>query len=381
MSGAVFKFVYDSTEAYEPLRDTCPFDLLEKAAARNWFPHARWETDLTLEEAKRIIKREIDAGRPLISPFLLTEKYHGLNIITGYDYDQGILLVQGAIHKRRAETIPLPDGWDGPTVSPAGWASNPLFVLGEAEEDSTATRAIYRDLVAEGLMLLEGGRLEYGRHPGEAVYMLEPGPHEAWFGLPAYEVLAADVADKPLVVEGPDGKVLNFGLVWRIDAMVGLLEHDRTYGPQLTSVLRGFLSEKQAWVLYELSDNFERTADEAAGLRDLFWHEIPDSITAPDDVLKYVGASPAMVFRLPRRMGVADSLRKRGLDVFETLWGKALVEDAPERRVEAKMRAIRIMSRERESMGLLEAIARFIKSKPDMEWPPRRWQPKRMKQD
>jgi hypothetical protein len=372
VSGTVFKFVYDSTEAYEPLRDAFPFDLLQTAAARNGFPGAHWETGLTHEEAKDLIKREIDSGRPLISPFLKPDAYHGLNIITGYDYEEGVLLIQGAFGTRRSATVPLPEAWDGPTVSPAGWATNPLFVMGEAFDDTSDARSVYTGLVEEAIALLKGGRLEYGNHEGEWQYMRRPGPHRAWYGLPAYEVLAADIANGELVVDRGTGRGLDFGLIWRLDAMVGLLEHDRKHGSQFASLFRAQLPERQSWLAFELLKNLERTAEDAAELRDLFWHKMPADVTEPDDVLEYLDGSDAMVFAIPERAGLADGLRSRGREVYETVWGKVVVEDSPKRRLEAKLKTVSILSRERESLRLLERIAEQLSSRYDMEWPARK---------
>jgi hypothetical protein len=369
-SGAVFKFVYDSTEAYEPLRDASPVDLLHNAAVMNGFPDARWETGLTLDQARRLIKHEIDAGRPLVSPFLKTDEYHGFNIITGYDYERDMLLVQGAFNRRRSFEIPIADGWDGPTMSPMGWATNPLFVLGGMAANLPAPAEFYAGLLKDGVRLLEGGRLEYGRHEGERPYMSSPGPHMAWYGLPAYDVLVADVGDRGLTVVRGGRQELNFGLIWRIDAMVGLLEHDRMAGSELVLILRDLLSEEQTPFLLELSGNYEQTAADAAELHDIFWHAIPDSVMDPGDVVEYVRTSRAMVFGLPGRAGLADSLRARGLTVYETPWGDALVEGSPERRLGAKIKAISLKGRESRSLSLLKEIVDHYEVKAETEPPP-----------
>jgi hypothetical protein len=360
VSGALFKFVYDSTEAYEPLRDACPYDLLRTAANRNGFPNAHWETGLSSDEAEMLIRDEIDSGRPLISSFLKPEAYRGFDIITGYDYDKGVLLIKGGFQRIRAVTVPMPASWDGPTVSPAGWATNPLFVLGDQVQDTTHLKDVYIAMLHEGINLLQGGRLEYGSHEGEQRYMGSPGPHEAWYGLPAYDVLAADVQQRPLIIDRGAGPELDFGLVWRIDVMAGLLEHDRMYGDEFVARLKGLVSEPQTWTLSELLSNFERTTADAAYLHDAFWREVPDSLSEPDQVLAYVDTCKAIVFKIPEVEGLAESLRGQGQSVFETPWGHALVEGSGGRRLEAKLKVIGIKSRERESMDLLRQIADYL---------------------
>jgi hypothetical protein len=381
ISGSVFKVVYDSTEAFEPLRDACPFDLLQTVAVRSGFPDAHWETGLTGDDLRVIIKQEIDAGRPLVSPFLKPDAYHGFNIITGYDYDENQFRVQGAFDRRRSYRVPIPESWDGPTMSPVGWATNPVFVLGEASEDSATMGDVYADMADQAVEMLRGGPLAYGTHEGEDLYMAGPGPHQARYGLPAYDLLIWDVEHGDIVRRSPDGDMLNFGLLWRIDAMVGLLEHDRRRGPEFASVLRGVLSQQQSTAFYDLVVNFKRAADEAAELRDLFWHQVPDTLEDPESVLEYADNNSALVFALPDREGLAADLKSMGREVYESLWGWVMVEDAPRKRLGAKMKVISLRSRDIKCLDLMERLAVGISSRTGRRWPPRKWQPTRLKQE
>ena len=381
ISGAVFRVVYDSTEAFEPLRDACPFDLLRMGAVRSGFPDAHWETGLTGEELRQIVRSEIDSGRPLVSPSLKGDAYHGFNIITGYDYEQNQFKVQGAFERRRGYSVPIPEAWDGPTVSPAGWAKNPVFVLGEAADDSTEMVDVYVDMVNQGIELLRGGTLVYGLHEGEARYMARPGPREAWYGVPAYDILVWDVAQADIVIRHPDRDVLNFGLLWRVDAMVGMLEHDRMRGSEFGAILRAVLSQKQTALLYELVVGFNRNAGDAAGLRSLFRHEIPDTLANPRAVLEYADRSNALVFDLPDREGLAASLREMGRDVYDSPWGWVMVEDSPDKRLEAKMKVISIRNRDLKCLGLMEQIVEGIGSGSERQRPPRKWRLDRLKQE
>ena len=361
-SGAIFKFVYDTTEAYEPLRDISPVDLLHNAAAANGFPDAHWETGLTMAEVRDLIKHEIDAGRPLITPFLKGDEYHTFNIITGYDYERNELWVQGAFNRRRSFQIPIPDAWDGPTMSPAGWSTNPLFVLGKGSVDSATVTADFTDLIREGIGLLEGGTMEYGRHEGEAAYMLTPGPHLARYGLPAYELLVEDVGEGDLTRVRGGEEELNLGLVWRIDVMVGLLESDRLGCSKFVTFLRRALPADLVTTLLQLSDNYDLTLAEATQLHDAFSQVISDSLIDPGEVVEYVKTSPAVIFRLPDSPGLADNLKSRGLAVYETQWGRVLVDDSHDKRIWAKTKAISLMSREHRSLALLKDIAHYLET-------------------
>ncbi len=381
VSGAVFRVVYDSTEAFEPLRDACPFDLLRTVAVRSGFPDAHWETGLTGDELRQIVKREIDSGRPLVSPLPKVDAYHGFNVITGYDYERDRFKVQGAFERKRAYSVPIPETWDGPTVSPAGWAKNPVFVLGEAADDSVMTADFYGGMATQGIGLLRGGTLVYGLHEGEARYMAGPGPHEARYGVPAYDILAWDVEQADIVIRHPDRDVLNFGLLWRVDAMVGLLEHDRMHGSEFGAILRGVLSQQQASLHDELVIGFNRIAGDAAELRRLFRHEIPDTLADPRAVVEYADRSNALVFGLPDREGLAPSLREMGRDVYDSPWGWVMVEDSPEKRLEAKMKVISIRNRDVRCLGLMEQVAECIRSASEQKRPPRKWRPGKLKQE
>jgi hypothetical protein len=377
ISGSPFKVVYDSSDAFEPLRDACPFDLLRTAAVRIGFPDAHWETGHAKEALKQIVKHEIDAGRALVAPFLKPDAYHGFNVITGYDFDLDQFKVQGAFDRRRPYSIPIPDSWDGPTLSPAGWATNPVFVLGEAWEDSAAMAEIYVDMADQGIDLLEGGILLYGLVEGEARYMAEAGLHEAHYGIPAYDVMAWDVVRADIAIGRAGRDSLNFAFLWRVDAMVGLLEHDRMGGGGFASLLRGELSQRKAAALHELVVNFQKTAEDAAALRSLFWHEVPDTLADPLAVGEYADGKDAIVFALPDRQGLAEALRDMGRDVYRCPWGWAMVEDSREKRIQAKMKVIGMRARDRECLDLMREIAEDLRASNERQWPQRKWRPRR----
>jgi hypothetical protein len=385
VSGAAFKFVYDSTEAYEPLRDLSPIDVLGTACAAMGFEDAHWMVDEPIEVVKRVVKGEIDAGRPVIAPFLATHEYHGFTIITGYDYDEDLFHLQGAFHTPEGAAIPdgisvpVPEAWDGPTVSPAGWAGNPVFVIGERSGEGTGYVQYYKDIVESGIGAMRGGRLTYGSRPGEHVYMSTPGPHEASYGLEAYGILSSDVGSSELtrVVEGDT--LLNFGFIWRIDAQVGQLEHDRRNGALFLRYLRQGLPAKRVPLLEEIIDNFNRTADDAADLRKVFWDDVRKAREARitrDEVPGYVASSKSIVIGVVDDKWYVRELEGQGYGIYSSPWGPVVVNDSEEKRLQARLLVRSLQSRERQSLSMLEELAEYIDLRVDPDRSEERKRPK-----
>jgi hypothetical protein len=113
-------------------------------------------------------------------------------------------------------------------------------------------------------------------------------------------------------------------------------------------------------MLSELIRSFEKTADDAADLKEIFWHRIPGAVTSSSAVAEYVGAHHAIVFRLPDVEGIAEDLHKQGWDVFQTMWGPVVVDDSQEKRLAAKMKVISLASRDRASLGLMTELVEYI---------------------
>jgi hypothetical protein len=377
ISGAIYKFVYDSTEAYEPLRDIYPYDLLQIACGQVGFPDAHWETGQPIEVVKEIVKREIDAGHPLLAPFLKPDAYHGFFIITGYDYEKDVFYLQGAFEESTEVAVPIPDGWDGPTASPAGWASNPVFVIGDLAREGTGAVQDYGYAVELGISIMKGGRLSYGNHPGEHVYLRGPGPHEASYGLEAYGPLASDVETKELTVEINGEKHFNFGLIWRIDAQIGQLEHDRRHGAQVLRFLARGISAKRTLMLREITRSFNLVVRDARDLRRIFWCEIPDTLVSSDMIADYARTSPSIVFRLPDHEDLPVLLERSGHDIYKTVWGWVLIDDSDAKRLSARLLVRSILSRERSSARMLEDLAECVDLRPDPDWSKQRRGPRK----
>jgi hypothetical protein len=368
LSGSGFKFVYDTTDAYEPLRDLFPLDVLRTASDAAGFRDAHWEMDLPITAVKEIVKREVDKGHPLIAPFLKNDAYHGFFIIAGYDFDTGVFYLQGAFRDSNYVTVPIPESWSGPTASPMGWATNPIFVIGDLVEDrDNVDRGTDKAMVTTAISMLKGGTLAYGMHQGERQYMA-PGVHQAAFGLPAYRLLSWDVENRPAVVEQDGKEVANFGLIWRLDAQLGQLNHDRRYAAQAFDYLVSRVAGGKSVEVEQLSANVERTAAEATDLRKIFWDQIPYALNTVDAVAGYVARSNSVVFSFAGRDRLFQDLADRGLKVFRTRWGPVIVSDSPEKRLRAKIMVKSLEARERASMKMMEELVEFIG--PDLGIPP-----------
>lgn len=361
ISCAAFKFVYDSVEAYEPLRDASPVDVLTTAANALGFPEAHWELGRPIDVVRELVRQEIDNGRPVIAPFLKPDAYHGFCIITGYDLEREIFYLQGAFGQSgTVVTVPMSESWDGPTVSPAGWATNPIFIIGPKSGEYLSSAEIAKPMFEEGIRLMKGGTLAYGTHPGESRYISGSGAREALYGLPAFDALSADVEHEPLVLGVDGGQIVNFGFIWRIDAQVGQLEHDRRAAAEVMTTLTNSVPADKFREVRDGVREFERISEDARGLRKVFWCVIPDSLTTPGDVSRYISETPSMVFRVPEDERIQDQLRKDGYGVFKTLWGWVAIDDVHEKRMLAKTRLRRVIVRERHQIELLGRILDYI---------------------
>ncbi|MFZ1946865.1 MAG: hypothetical protein WAW06_04910 [bacterium] len=360
LSGACFKFVYDTTEAYEPLRDLFPIDVLKAASRAADLADAHWEMDLPIAAVKDLVKREIDKGHPVIAPFLKPDAYHGFFLIVGYDFDAGVFYLQGALRDSVYARVPIPDQWNGPTASPMGWAANPVFVGGDYLENRQEDAGLDKATVVTGIDLLRGGELTYGVHAGEQAYMASPGPHKAAFGIPAYRLLAWDVAKAPIVVEREGSEEANFGLLWRLDAQLSQLEQDRTYAADALDYLASRVSGGKSIDVEAIATNMDRTAGEAAALRKVFWDTVPYEIKTVDGIVRYVGDSGAIVLSFAGRDRLIEDLRARGLKALKTRWGPAIVADSPEKRLKARTLVRSLESRERASLAMMEQVVSYI---------------------
>jgi hypothetical protein len=223
-------------------------------------------------------------------------------------------------------------------------------------------------MITTGISLLKGGKLSYGSHQGEQSYMRAAGPHEAAYGIPAYRLLARDVASADLVLKRGAEDEANFGLIWRLDAQIGQLEHDRTNAATALGYLVSRVSEGKSVEVEELVTNLEKTAEDAAALRKIFWDQIPYQINTPDKIIVYVKGSNSAVFSFAGNDKHFQDLEDRGLRVFKTRWGPVIIDDSAEKRLRARILVRSLEARERGSIVMMEGIENHIA--PDLGVPP-----------
>jgi hypothetical protein len=360
MSGAGFKFVYDTTEAYEPLRDLLPVDVLQTASAALGFTGAHWELGKPIKAVELVIKHEVDAGHPLIAPNLVDDTYHGFAVVAGYDFATGVLLLQGAMGDTSYTTVPIPASWSGPTASPSGWATNPVFVIGEPPSPTEQRLDLDKTMIETGIAMLKGGTLAYGTHPGEAAYLGSPGPHKAIYGIPAYRLLAADVGSSQLILSRPEGDSLNFALIWRLDSQLGQLEHDRHNAVVGLDYLTSRVTGGKSVAVDALRSNVEKTAADAKQAATIFWDLIPYQMSTVDGVANYVQSSKSIVFSFAGRDVLLQALKDKGFQVFKTPRGPVLVADSPEKRLQARIVVKSLESREKATLHMMEEIVSYI---------------------
>jgi hypothetical protein len=360
ISGAGFKFVYDTTEAYEPLRDLFPVDVLQTASVALGFTGAHWETGKSIKAMELVIKREVDAGHPLITSNLINDTYHGFAVVAGYDFATGVLLLQGVLGDTSYTSVPIPASWSGPTASPSGWATNPVFVIGEPPAPSEQRLDLDKTMVETGIAMLKGGTLAYGTHPGEAAYLGSPGPHKATYGIPAYRLLAADVGNGALILSRPEGDSLNFALIWRLDSQLGQLEHDRRNAAVGLDYLTSRVAGGKSVAVDALRDNVEKTAADAKEAATIFWDLIPFTVNTVDGIANYVGGSRSIVFSFAGRDALFNVLKDKGFQVFKTPRGPALVADSPWKRLQARIVVKSLESREKVTLHMMEEIVSYI---------------------
>ncbi len=362
LSHATFLFIYDSTEAYEPLRDSCPIDLLAEVATSLGFVDAHWVVNKPRDEVVSLVKAEIDKGRPVLAPYIDRDLYHGFFIIAGYDVAKGIYYIQGAFDDTTYKAIKIPDEWVGPTLSPLGWARNPVFVLGERISTQAKRRLAEKGAIKAAIGLLEGGEVNYGVHPQELSYIGDQSSHVAKYGLPAYDLLLSDLGSEPLILYRDGNEKLNFGFLWRLDSQLGMLEHNRHYGERSLHQTLTLLPREDAMKFLRVLENCKKMLEDVRTLRGMFWDIVPEEYESAEEVASYINGSRSIVFKTLEDSALLDELKLKGFKVFNSPWGHVVVADSPEKRSEARLVARQLQVRDRENLHIMREIVERIGS-------------------
>lgn len=342
LSGAAFGFVYDNAPVFEPQRDLLPLDVMRTGARATGY-NGRWVVDRTPAETLEQVAGALAGGRPAVVSLYSVEGLHGFAVAVGCDPTSGELLVQTGERNFTPDMAPtqvplrLAAGWSGAVTGPQAWGRCPVFLL-EAGAPSgwTAEGRLYRAL-NRGAALLAGGWTPYRETAESLEFSGVPlAGRQAAYGLPAYDVLAADLS----ACEWLGG----FDVIWRLDAQLTQLYHHRIAAAE-------YLRSVAHPVAAEAAETCQATARAALELASRFWFKPSHELTTAEDLLSMAGSQRAMVFWL----GLDDEERAQlapRLPVVQTPWGYVAVRDSVPRRKEA-VNLVRRMRRQEETLSQL----------------------------
>lgn len=345
MSGDAFKFVYDVGAVFEPLRDRVPLDVLSqacRAAGREGY----WRLGASMEEAVALVRDAVGRGCPAIAPFLGTRWYHGMVLAVGVDEDAGAFVLQIARDDASGatdyETVAIPQSWNGPVPGGAIWADNPLFLVGERRPPSRAAQSI-EEALARAVSLHAGPPLPYSDHAGAQEYSRPP--------LAGRVALQGEAGLRALDDDIDDGDFITFDIIWRIDAQLGQLHHDRGNAARF---LRAMSREHPAkLLLLQAADLYAATAEVATRIQHAYWDKRTAGAADRRSVRAAVEDSASLVYAvggLPA--GELDALR-HATPVLDTPWGAAAIADGTRRRRGMRDLVDRILEQEGRCAALL----------------------------
>jgi len=307
LSGAAFQFVYDNAPVFEPLRELSPVNLF-RIAAQAYGLRGRWIVDQALDETLAQIRKTLEGGAPVVVPYYGNR--HHFAVVVGLAGDLLIIHDPGEEEPAREEIVE----WNGPVPGPLGWAANPAFIVERRALPGWDERGRVARSLERALVLLAGGSLPYRDHHGLADYTAVPlaGRHAA-FGLPAYELLKADL----LGMEHLQG----FDMVWRADAQLGLLS---TMRRQLANWLQETFPDRTSEI-----ECAERVSVLAARLQSWFWCKKTLEFTSPGDIDDFIEKQPGFVFAVGLEPEHHEGM---STTVARTPWGHAAFKDSTARR-------------------------------------------------
>ncbi|HYG57251.1 MAG TPA: hypothetical protein VD902_04190, partial [Symbiobacteriaceae bacterium] len=346
-SGAAFTFVYDNAPVYEPLRDLVPEDTVRTGAGSAGYS-GRWLADVPPGEALEHLAVCLGAGRPALVSLYAVEGHHGFAVATGYEPDEGYLLVQTGerdFQPGMAPTvirIPLSGAWSGAITGPMGWGQCPFFLPDTSRSAGWSPEGrLYRALM-RGAALIRGGTVPYRDCEGAREFSRVPlAGRQAHYGLPAFDLLAADLSS----VEWLGG----FALIWRLDAQLGQLGHHR-------HAAAGFLRTVAHPLAGEAADLCRQTADLAADLASRYWFRPSREATSAADVMSLAGSRPAMIYWLNLSDEEQVRLASR-MCVVPTAWGPVAIVDSAPRRRDAVALVSRMRQQEERLANVLTRLA------------------------
>jgi hypothetical protein len=356
ISGEAFIFTYVAAPIDEPQRDHWPHDVFARAAAAVG-SSVTWRAGLGQEEVKQIVREQIDMGRPVLTHSLDTSRYHGFQIIAGYDYAKGTFLLQTADrydHQDYVE-VPIPEEWMGAVPGPTFWAVNPLGLVTPPDPETAPDRKVAaRRALAAAVRLWRHPSFPFGEFPAE------PGTHyDGSVDLAAVQAPLGAAAFDALEREILTADAVTFRMVWRVDAQLCRLTHNRKDAAAFLREVAPLFEPAEADALARAADVFQSSAERAAGLLACFWDgSLADLADVPAGELRdRIAASSSIVLSLPQGADTGEIARVPGWSVQQTPWGTVVVADSRERRKHAAGLARELMANEAKGFGLLAQVA------------------------
>lgn len=356
VSGDAFIFTYLDAAVDEQQRDHWPVDVFAEAAEPFGY-HVEWVTDRPMEEVKAVVKREIDAGRPLLT-HSLDSRTHFFLIITGYDYDRGIFLVQGVDRLFSAAEygeIAIPDGWTGAVPGETFWARNPIGIVSRVADVEPADRAqLARAALRRAIDLWEQPAFPFSDYWEEGDWArwasnLPLPEMEQPLGAAAYDALERDVLN---------AETITGGMIWRLDEQFVVRKYRHLDAARFLREVRPLFSAEDAAVLETVAARFERTAEDGAAFYSMYWgHALTeDPPQTPDEARARMDAAPNLVFGVPDEIDDETFAEWDDCRVMRHPWGRIVIVDTPERRAHAAGLARALKAHGQESIELLRSV-------------------------
>jgi len=355
-SGDAFIFTYLDAPVDEQQRDHWPLDVFAAAAEPIGY-EVDWFTNQPMDQVRERVRREIDAGAPLLT-HSLDPRTHFFQIIVGYDYDSDVFLVQG-VDRLYAEggyaEIDIPDGWSGAVPGEVFWARNPIGVVrrrdGKRASDpgQTARSALHR---AIGLWEQESfGFSDY----------TEEGDWASWAsGLPLHEMqqpLGAAAYDA-LIRDVLNAKEITGGMIWRLDEQFVVRRYRHVDAANYLREVAPLFATADGDTLRAVAERFEKTAEDGATFYSMYWGSAltDDPPQSPTELRQRMDAAPNLVLGIPDSIEDAAFEQWDDCRVMRHPWGRIVIIDTPERRAHAAGLARALKAHGAESVEMLRSV-------------------------
>ncbi|MEO2005881.1 MAG: hypothetical protein ABGY41_17495, partial [Candidatus Poribacteria bacterium] len=315
-----------------------------------------WITDRPIDEVTAVVKREIDAGHPLLT-HSLDSRTHFFLVITGYDYDKGVFLVQG-VDRLFSDTeygeIEIPHGWSGAVPGETFWAKNPIGVVSRAPDAVPTDRTqLARDALRRAIALWEQPSFPFSDYWEEGDWAkwasnLPLPDMEQPLGAAAYDALVSDVLN---------AETITGGMIWRLDEQFVIRKYRHLDAARFLREMRSLFSDAEGAVLETVAARFEQTAADGAAFYSMYWGDaLTENPPATSDELRSrMDAAPNLVLGIPDEI---DDEAFAGWDdcrVMHHPWGRVVILDTPERRAHVAELARALKAHGQESIDLLRA--------------------------